>query len=77
MILYRLPLPECSYKKGLLPLPRIQEVLEGLVGAGHFLCLDLKSGFGQIKMEEVSVQYTIFTVGNLAFFECDCMPFGL
>ena len=28
-------------------------------------------------MEEVSKQYTAFTVGNLGFFECDCMPFGL
>ena len=32
------------------PLPRIQEVLESLVGAGHFSCLDLKSRFSQIKM---------------------------
>ena len=28
-------------------------------------------------MEEVSKQYTAFTVGNLGFFECNCMPFGL
>ena len=28
-------------------------------------------------MEEVSKQYTIFTVGNLGFFKCDCMSFGL
>ena len=53
---------------------RIQEALESLVGAGHFSCLDLKSGFWQIKMEEVSKQYTAFMVGNLGFFECDHMP---
>ena len=53
------------------PLPRI------LVGAGHFSCLDLKSGFWQIKMDEVSKQYTTFTISNLGFFECDHMPFGL
>ena len=64
-------------KKDSYPLPRIQEVLESLVGAGHFSCLDLKSGFWQIKMEEASKQYTTFTVGNLGFFECDRMPFGL
>ena len=64
-------------KKDSYPLPRIQEALECLVGAGHFSCLDFKSGFWQIKMEEASKQYTAFTVGNLGFFKCDCMPFGL
>ena len=47
------------------------------MGAGHFSCLDLKSGFWQIRMDEASKQYTTFTVGNLGFFECDRMPFGL
>ena len=64
-------------KKDSYPLPRIQEALESLVGAGHFSCLDLNSGFWQIKMEEVLKQYTAFTVGNLGFFKCDCMPYGL
>ena len=64
-------------KKDSYPLPQIQEVLESLVGTGHFSCLDLKSGFWQIKMDEASKQYTTFTVGNLGFFECDRMPFGL
>ena len=64
-------------KKDSYPLPRIQEALESLVGAGHFSCLDLKSGFWKIKMEEASKQYTAFTLGNLGFFKCDCMPFGL
>ena len=64
-------------KKDSYPLPRIQKVLEGLVGARHFSCLELKSGFWQIKMDESSKQYTAFTLGNLGFFEFDCMPFGL
>ena len=40
-------------KKDSYPLPRIQEELESLVDAGHFSCLDLKSEFWQIKMDEV------------------------
>ena len=64
-------------KKDSYPLPRIWEVLESLVGAGHFSCLDLKSGFWQIRMDEVLKQYTAFTMGNLGFFECNRMPFGL
>ena len=43
-----------STKKYSYPLPRIQEVLESLVGASHFSCLDLKSGFWQIKMDKAS-----------------------
>ena len=64
-------------KKDSYPLPRIQEALESLVGTGHFSCLDLKSRFWQIRMDEAWKQYTAFTVGNLGFFECDRMPFGL
>ena len=77
MVLYQLPPPECSHKEGLLPSAKTQEALESLVGVGHFSCLDLKSGFWQIKMDEVSKQYTTFTVGNLGFFKCNCMTFGL
>ena len=64
-------------KKDSYLLPRIQEALKSLVGAGYFSCLDLKSGFWQIKMDETSKQYTTFTIGNLGFFKCDCMPFRL
>ena len=64
-------------KKDSYPLWRIQEALESLVGVGYFSCLDLKSRFWQIKMDELSKQYTAFIVGNLGFFECDHMPLGL
>ena len=64
-------------KKDSYPLPRIQEALESLVGTGHFSCLDLKSRFWQIKMEEESKQYTTFTIGNLGFFKCNWMHFAL
>ena len=64
-------------KKDSYPLPRIQEALESLVGTGHFSCLDLKSRFWQIRMDEAWKQYTAFTMGNLGFFERNRMPFGL
>ena len=64
-------------KKDSYHLPRIQEALESLVGSGHFSCLDLKSRLWQIKVEEVSKQYTTFTLGNLGFFKCNWMPCGL
>ena len=64
-------------KKDSYPLQRIQEALKSLVSASHFSCLDVKSRYWQIKIDELSKQYTAFTVGNLAFFECDCIPFGL
>ena len=63
-------------KKDSYPLSLIQEALESLVGAGHFSCLDLKSRFWQIKMDESSKQDTAFTVGNLGFFNVTICLFG-
>ena len=76
MVLHQFCCLNAHTKKDSYPLARIQEALESLVGAGQFFCLDLKSGFWQIKMEEMSKQYTAFTVGNLGFFKCNHMPFG-
>ena len=45
-------------KKDSFPLPQVQESMEAMVGACHFSCVDLKSGFWQVKMNEESHQYT-------------------
>ena len=64
-------------KKDSYPLPRIQEALESMVGSAHFLSMEFKLGFWQIKMAPELQQYTAFTVGNLGFYKFTCMPFEL
>ena len=76
-VLRGLQVPQCTYEEGLVPLPRIQEALESMAGSVHFLTMDFKSGFWQIKMAPELQQYTAFTVGNLGFYEFTRMSFGL
>ena len=64
-------------KKDAYPLPRMQETMESMVGAQHFSCMDLKSGFWQVQMDEESRQYTAFTVGSMGVYEFLRMPYGL
>ena len=65
------------HEKGLLPPAQNTEGIGECGRCRTFFLLDVKLGFWQIKMEEVSKQYTALTVGNLGFFEWDHMPFGL
>ena len=55
----------------------MQETMESMVGARHFSCMDLKSGFWQVKMDKKSRQYTAFTVGSMGVYEFLRMPYGL
>ena len=64
-------------KNNAYPLPRMQETMESMVGTLHFSCMDLKSGFWQVQMDEESRQYTAFTVGSMGMYEFLCMPYGL
>ena len=54
----------------------MQEALVSLVDARYFSCLDLKASSWQIAMDEALKQYIAFTIGNLGFFEYECMLFG-
>ena len=51
--------------------------MESMVGARHFSCMDLKSGFWQVKMDEESRQYTAFMLGSMGIYEFLHMPYGL
>ena len=51
--------------------------MESMVGAWYFSCIDLKSGFWQVKMSEKVCQYTAFTVGSMGVYEFLRMPYGL
>ena len=64
-------------KKDTYPLPRMQETMESIMGARHFSCMDLKSGFWQVQMDEESRQYTAFTVGSMCVYEFLRMPYRL
>lgn len=58
------------------PLPRIDEILDGLGRAKYFSCLDLYSGFHQIELEENSRDITSFSTDN-ATYRFKRVPFGL
>ena len=64
-------------KKDAYPLPHMQETMESMVGTQHFSCMDLKSGFWQVQMDEESRQYTTFMVGSMGMYKFLRMPYGL
>ena len=57
-------------------LPKIESILDSLIGAKIFSTCDLKAGYWQVEMAEECKAYTAFTYGPLGFYECDTMPFG-
>ena len=63
------------------PLPKIDELLHQMAKSRWYSKVDLKSGFHQIPMEEGSIQYTAFRVGEpvqgCSLFEWEVMPMGL
>ncbi|XP_053380214.1 uncharacterized protein LOC128548783 [Mercenaria mercenaria] len=58
-------------------IPKIDDTLHLLSGAKYFSKLYLKAGYWQVEMNEKDKEKTAFQVGNLGFFECNRMPFGL
>ena len=58
-------------------LPRVDDTIETLIGSKYFSKLDLRSGYWQVEIDEADKHKTAFTVGNMGFFECNRMAFGL
>ena len=58
-------------------IPRIEDSLHLLVGSKYFTKLDLKAGYWQVELKEEDKAKTAFQVGNIGFYECNRMPFGL
>ena len=62
--------------KNSYPLPDIADILSSLKNAKIFSCLDLRSGYWQIEVEEKDREKTAF-VCHMGLFEFNVMPFGL
>ncbi|RYX87425.1 hypothetical protein EON73_01410, partial [bacterium] len=58
------------------PLPRIDDILEGLGRARYFSVCDLYAGYHQIPLEEESRPLSSFCTDN-GFFQWKVLPFGL
>lgn len=58
------------------PLPRIDEILDGLGRARYFSVIDLESGYHQIPIEKNSRHLTAFSTEN-GFYQWKVLPFGI
>ena len=63
-------------RKDSYPLPRVDDALEALAGMKWFSTLDLRSGYWQVKLDEMSKGKTAFSTGS-GLWQFRVMPFGL
>ena len=63
-------------KQNAYPLPRIDECYQNLAGAKYFTCLDLRSGYWQVRLTEEAKEKTAFTC-RYGHYQFRVMPFGL
>ena len=77
MLLHQFLMPECLYKEGFLPLAQNTGGIGEPSRCWSLFLPGSEIQVWQIKMDEALKQYTAFTMGNLGFFKCDRVPFGL
>ena len=77
MVLNQLLLPKHMHEKGLLSPAQNTGGVGEFGRCWTFFLFGPQIGVLADKREEALKQYTTFTIGNLGFFKCDCMPFGL
>lgn len=58
------------------PLPRIDEILDGLGRARYFSVMDLHSGYHQIRLDDKSKPLTSFSTDG-GFYQFKVLPFGI
>jgi Reverse transcriptase (RNA-dependent DNA polymerase) len=62
--------------KNSYPLPRIDDILDRLVGAKFCSKIDLRSGYHQIRLDPDAIPKTAFRT-RYGLFEFTVLPFGL
>ena len=63
-------------RKDAYPLPRVDDVIDVLVGSKYFTTIDTVSGFWQVGMSEKDKEKTAFTTPR-GLYQFKVMPFGL
>ena len=62
--------------KDAYPLPRIADAMDALGGARYFCCMDMKSGFWQVPLDDDAKEKSAF-INKCGFFQYKVMPFGM
>ncbi|CAF4599420.1 unnamed protein product, partial [Didymodactylos carnosus] len=63
-------------ERDVYPLPRIDDIIDRMVGAQFFTTLDLKAGYWQVPVSESDKKKTAFITTD-GLFEFNVLPFGL